>query len=124
MPPGHDIQDALVESEALITDYSSLAWDALYVDKPVMFFRFDIDAYERERGAYLSLTEPLVGPVSRTPDEAVQLIEDFLVDASAWVELPQRPKWQSRAFAYRDGENSRRVYEAVLRVIATRRGAS
>ena len=61
--------DMICNSHLLITDYSSVSWDFLYLDKPVLFYRFDLDKYLASRGSYLPLDKPLFG--------------DILFDASA-----------------------------------------
>ncbi len=35
------MQDLLKSHTALITDFSSVAWDFSYLHKPVMYFQFD-----------------------------------------------------------------------------------
>ena len=39
-----EISDIIQKSSLLITDYSSVCWDYFYLDKPVVFYRFDSEA--------------------------------------------------------------------------------
>ena len=48
-----DVQELLVISDILITDYSSIMWDFSIQKKPVFLFHPDIKRYENERGYYL-----------------------------------------------------------------------
>ncbi|WP_396133684.1 CDP-glycerol glycerophosphotransferase family protein, partial [Faecalibacillus intestinalis] len=46
LPRITNIQNQLINCKLLITDYSSVCWDMLFMAKPVLFFQFDIDRYE------------------------------------------------------------------------------
>lgn len=45
-----DIQTELIQSLALITDYSGVVFDALAIDKPVILLPYDFDEYDRKVG--------------------------------------------------------------------------
>lgn len=111
LPVNHDVQESISSCLALVTDYSSVCWDALYVDKPVLFYQFDLDAYTAERGAYFDLRNDAPGPRAETPSAAAQLVADALSDLAL---SPAARRWQQRAFAFRDDQNCRRVYTAIL----------
>ena len=62
--PNVEIADAwepstpyLVDAETVITDYSSIMFDAMVLRKPVILFAKDKDRYLRERGMYLPYPE-------------------------------------------------------------------
>jgi CDP-glycerol glycerophosphotransferase (TagB/SpsB family) len=112
--PGADLQDALARSNLLITDYSSVAWDFLYLDRPVLFYQFDREEFEQHRGAYMDLGD-LFGPVAREPVEAASLTCRFLetgFDAAGYG--MQMARWKEKAFQYHDERNCERVVAAIL----------
>lgn len=114
LPPDADPQDALARSRLLITDYSSVAWDFLYLDRPVLFYQFDVEEFSRRRGSYIELRD-LFGPIAHDADTAVGLARTFL--ESNFEPGPYRPRmeeWQRRAFRYRDTRNCERVVQAIL----------
>ncbi len=79
VPPGATERDRLMEqSSLLITDYSSVAWDFLQRERPVVFYRFDLDAYRRARPGYLDLGDETLGPVARDQDTLLNWIEHYL----------------------------------------------
>lgn len=49
------IKEALNDTALMITDYSSIAWEAYYRNIPVLFDQFDIDRYNEEVGGYIDL---------------------------------------------------------------------
>ena len=76
----NDINDLIVSSEILITDYSSCMFDAMEAGKIVLLYATDIDNYRNERGFYFDLNE-LPFPIGENNDSFINLIADFNVDA-------------------------------------------
>jgi hypothetical protein len=74
---GSHIPSILARAALLITDYSSLAWDALYLGVPVAFFQFDLAQYMAADYAFVDLTTPLFGPQSQTLSQTQALLEQF-----------------------------------------------
>jgi CDP-glycerol glycerophosphotransferase (TagB/SpsB family) len=65
-----DLYRLLPGSDALITDYSSIYFDYLLLDKPIAFVLDDLEQYRGERGFLLEpVTEWMPGHQIRTPDE-------------------------------------------------------
>jgi len=56
-----NINDMLMKCSMFITDYSSAAWDVYYMDKPVLFYQFDIDKYTELQGSYVNLKNGVFG---------------------------------------------------------------
>jgi len=52
-PTQGDIYPILKYTDILITDYSSIAYDFLFLDKPIIFFDYDRDMYEKNMGGFL-----------------------------------------------------------------------
>ncbi len=113
---GTDVQLGLRKCSALVTDYSSVAWDALYMDKPVFFFHFDRDDYEERRGSYIDLKHDLPGLIAEDPASMVGALVRFLRGEPARVD--RAADLSARYYAYRDRNNSERVYRAVRRMRA------
>ena len=71
-----DLNDLIIASELLITDYSSCMFDAMEAGKKVLLYAADIDDYMDERGFYYSLDE-LPFPVAPDVDALADCIEGF-----------------------------------------------
>lgn len=69
-----DIQELIISSDVLITDYSSCMFDFALLRRPC--FGYAIDVNEYNRGFYFELEE-LPFPFSRTNNELVKKILDF-----------------------------------------------
>ena len=70
-----DIADLYVAADALVTDYSSVFFDFVLTDKPMVFLAPDLLEYRDDnRGFYLDYHETVPGPVCLTTDEVVKLL--------------------------------------------------
>jgi len=113
LAPETDLLPYILDSSILITDYSSVAWDFFYLDKPVLFFQPDLDTYLRERGSYLDLRTDLFGPQSFTPAELASQV-DYAIEHHASLVEKYRPM-KERYFAFHDAGNCRRIFQEFLR---------
>ena len=106
------INDRIKECSMIITDYSSIIFDVVYLKKPVLFFQFDRDSYDLYRGSYIDMENELPGEVAydfetltdalvRTVNSGFKISEPYL----------QRRK---KFFDYEDSKNSERIYKTVL----------
>lgn len=118
-----DVTPALPGLDALVTDYSSLAFDAALVPVPVVFLAPDVEAYARRRGFYGSYAD-VAGPrPAHRWTDAATLLEGVLGDDDESSRLRARGRELSaRVHAFRDGRNAERVYRAVLAARDARRG--
>ena len=55
--------------DVLVTDYSSLAFDFMLLDRPIVYFVPDLDEYTRYRGFYFDPLEMMPGPLVRDAAE-------------------------------------------------------
>ena len=61
-------------TDVLITDYSTIIYDAAIADIPFICFGFDYDTYCEERGFYYDLNDVYPGGVLKTEDEVIKRI--------------------------------------------------
>jgi teichoic acid ribitol-phosphate primase len=61
---GHrEVNELMLASDVLITDYSSVIFDFALLGRPILLFAPDHDAYEKERGFYFDYRADGPGPV-------------------------------------------------------------
>lgn len=58
-----DINDLLVVSDILVTDYSSVIFDWYLLNKPIIYFAYDLEEYEAGRGLYFDFDDYIYGQV-------------------------------------------------------------
>ncbi|AQX93074.1 hypothetical protein ALX04_000995 [Lactiplantibacillus plantarum subsp. plantarum] len=103
-----NISDEIIKSDLLITDYSSVCWDFLYQNKPVVFYQFDQERYLKDRGSYLDFDTQLFGPVCKTESELLVALHDYIAG-----EEKVSQKLRHRYFTHIDGNNCARVYSVI-----------
>jgi glycosyltransferase involved in cell wall biosynthesis len=110
-----DIQDLFVRGVALITDYSSNAFELAYLGRPVIYFQFDRDSFFSGQHVYRrgswSYERDGFGPVATTPEGVLDELERLL-DLGMEPPEPYATR-MAEAFAFRDGNCSERVVEAI-----------
>ena len=81
LPPEVDVYPLLRHADALVTDYSSVYFDYLPLDRPVVFFPYDLDRYRERRGFYFDYDAVTPGPVAREFDDLLAALDQVLDDA-------------------------------------------
>lgn len=74
-----NVHHLLVVTDYLISDYSSLPYEFALLNRPQIFYAYDLEAYEKESGFWHSYEEVVPGPVVHSTDEIIELIrkDDF-----------------------------------------------
>ncbi|MCH5266275.1 MAG: CDP-glycerol glycerophosphotransferase family protein [Lachnospiraceae bacterium] len=111
VPAVLDANEVLAVTDILISDYSSIYFDYMVTDRPILFYIPDVDSYKDYRGLYLGLEE-LPGPVTQSLTE----LGDWVCDMERiWEENQEKHRIQKEKFVYLDdGESSNRILETVL----------
>ena len=60
-PEDVQLNSLIMSCKALVTDYSSVCWDVLYLNKPVLFYQFDYEKYKNTTGSYIDMERDLPG---------------------------------------------------------------
>lgn len=106
-----DIQELLLISDILITDYSSLMFDFAETRRPCFLYAPDIEDYQKnDRSLYFQL-EALPFPVSQTQDELSKQIQNLdIVNYAKAIN-----NFMKTVGSYEDGNASKRVTEYIER---------
>lgn len=100
--------------DLLITDYSSISSDFACSDKPIVLFTFDLDDYSKnDSGLYKEFWEVPFGPFCYTWKETIYTSLALLKE-DTWKE--KRNVAREKFHKFNDGQNCRRVYEAVCEI--------
>ena len=70
-----EINDLLLVTDILITDYSSVCFEFGILNKPMLFFAFDVEEYIKERDFYYDYFEFIPGPLVKNSEEIVHRIK-------------------------------------------------
>ncbi|MGM7672045.1 CDP-glycerol glycerophosphotransferase family protein [Microbacterium sp. A93] len=109
-----DVTPALPGIDVLITDYSSLAYDVGLLDMPVLYLAPDAEDYARTRGFYGRYEDVASAGVATGWSELLEQLRMLLTNKRVFTERAQQSTTLSaQVHAYRDGRNTRRVYQAI-----------
>lgn len=104
-----EVAPVMRETDLLITDYSSLYLDAMYLDRPVLSFAYDLDHYRaRQNGLLYDMSLAFPGPVTRDFPSLLAALDQEL---STSVQVSSERYWMAQQlfFKFRDAGNSQRV---------------
>ncbi|WP_254391721.1 CDP-glycerol glycerophosphotransferase family protein [Terribacillus sp. DMT04] len=71
-----EINDLLLVTDILITDYSSVCFEFALLNRPMLFFGFDVEKYIQDRDFYYNFFEFIPGPLLKTTDEMIYAIKN------------------------------------------------
>lgn len=103
------LNDLMMKCSMLITDYSSVCWDVLYQNKPVLFYQFDYELYKTVHGSYINMEKELLGDRATEAKTLIKCIDEY-----ACRDFKTKPHYQKMIdnyFAHRDNDNSKRIYK-------------
>ncbi|MEU9700559.1 CDP-glycerol glycerophosphotransferase family protein [Streptomyces sp. NPDC047981] len=108
------VEDLCLASDALVTDYSSLMFDYACLDRPIVLFAPDAEAYRTERGLYF---DPLSGEPGRAPGVSATSEEELteVLLGGTWNgpgAARLRAAFRGRFCPYDDGGAADRVVRA------------
>jgi CDP-glycerol glycerophosphotransferase (TagB/SpsB family) len=107
------VNQKLMESSMLITDYSSISWDMFYMNKPVLFYQFDIDEYNQYEGSYMDMETELFGDRAFTVETMVDLVDEYIKRDFKEKEIFE--PYREKHFKYHDRNNSERIYQEIMK---------
>jgi len=114
--PFFDIQEFLCRTDILITDYSSVYFDYLLLDRPIVFFAYDLENYiSNDRGFYDKYEDVTPGDVVRSWDGVIDSITKYFAEPGRYQE--ERKKLREKYWEHFDGKSSERVYNEIMKIL-------
>jgi len=110
-----DVQELLINSCLLITDYSSVFFDFAYMEKPIIYYQFDYDEYRKghyEEGYFLYKKDGF----GKVVENDIDLIKEinynikrkFIVDDNIKNRI-------DKYFLKKDKNNNKRIFDEILK---------
>ncbi|MGC3022588.1 CDP-glycerol glycerophosphotransferase family protein [Brevibacterium sp. FAM 24630] len=103
-----DTNDLLLISDVLITDYSSVIYEYSLLERPMIFFAYDLENYSATRGMHREYEEAAPGSIATTFDELIELIQRPALSVEKTKEFVREN------FDYVDTNNSDRVIDTLV----------
>lgn len=109
-----DINELYLISDMMITDYSSVMFDYAILERPMMFYPYDIEHYQEElRGFYFDYNE-VPGPIAKNEESFYLVLKEFTVN-DYFLKYNKKLALFSQKFKqWEDGKSASRVLSKVL----------
>lgn len=103
-----DINELLLVTDILVTDYSSVIFDWAFLNKPIIYFAYDKEDYENGRGLYFPFKEYIFGEVAKDTKELIKAIKksDLCED--------KREKFIEKFISACDGKSTEKTYKWIF----------
>lgn len=99
----------LFATDCLITDYSSIIFEYVALNRPMVFYAYDLDEFRKDgRGFYREYETYVPGPVVRNEEELIEALKKETVD------LKKLEQFRKRAYAYQDGKATERLIDEIF----------
>ena len=99
------IERLLAVADICITDYSSLGFEFAILERPIIFFAYDLDDYLDKRGMYYNYEDITPGPVCRTNEEMI----DFIANVDSRFDKQQVIDFKNKYVDACDGHATERT---------------
>lgn len=106
------MQDLFVRADCMITDYSSVAFEMGFLEKPVFYFQFDRNEFfsRHYQKGYFDFYHDGFGPVSETVDKLCTQLEAYFANKQGFIKKYAK---QMNVFD-RSVNSSQKIYEAIM----------
>ena len=107
------INELFMECNLLITDYSSVAFDVAYLNKPIIYYQFDhkqlFESHYNE--GYFSYEKDGFGPVVYRENDLLKELNIYI--ENDFANLKKYRKRIDNTFYFKDQKNCERIYRAI-----------
>jgi len=107
------VEELYLASDIVITDYSSVMFDYAILNRPMLFFTYDLEDYrDTLRGFNFDFVAEAPGPLLKTSDEVIQSIVN--IDKVAQDHDEALQKFRKKFCEYEKGTASEQIYQRVM----------
>ena len=85
-----ETQELLLIADYLITDYSSVMFDAFTIDLPVIILANDYEEYQKSRGVYQSIWKDLLPLVTYNEEEVADKIIKYEIKGKNYLNIKEK----------------------------------
>ena len=108
---GIEIETALCAADTVITDYSSLIFEYAILERPMIFFAYDLADYDDSRSFYFDYESFVPGEIVTDTDAIIREIKRLETDFDA----AKVRKFKDDFMSACDGSSTRRIIETVMK---------
>ena len=105
-----EINDLLFVTDILITDYSSVCFECSLLNKPMIFFAYDLEEYILSRDFYYPYETFVPGPIAKSIEDIIDIIN------GKKFEMERLEMFRKKFFDHFDGKSTKRVVDLLLKL--------
>lgn len=113
LPSNEDVNNWMIFSDILITDYSSLIFEYSLLNKPIVFYAPDFKEYFKERGFYFDYEEYTYGRIAKTSDDLVRAIETANEDMGLFE--VKKSTFKSKFMSSCTGTSASKIVDVIIK---------
>jgi CDP-ribitol ribitolphosphotransferase len=103
--------ELLLSADVLITDYSSVIFEYALLERPMIFFAYDLEEYYDERGFYYPYREFVPGPVVENTEQLLEVVNHL-----EHIDMQLIRKFKDKYMSGCDGHATDRLLENMKRL--------
>lgn len=103
-------EEALCAADILVTDYSSIIFEYMLLERPIVSYIYDIDSYCSDRGLFYPYDQLAPGPYTFNQEELVEALSTV----GEWFDVNKIRKYRKKFMSGCDGHSTERIYHMVF----------
>lgn len=109
--PSYPIENLLCAADIVISDYSSLIFEYALLERPMIFFAYDLEEYEGDRAFYYDYKDFVPGPIVKDTDGIINHIRSIEKSFDKSAVISFRNKFMSAC----DGNSAKRIFDEIIK---------
>ena len=107
---GIQLYELIGQTDALITDYSSIMFDYMLLDRPIGYFINDLEEYKEKRGFLVEdIDSYMIGKKMKSKEEFNDFLQEIINGKDQYKK--EREKFAKKMHKYNDNQNCKRILE-------------
>ena len=104
-----DINDLICAADICISDYSSLVFEYALLDRPLIYYAYDLEDYFDWRGFYYDYFDMAGGPVFYSTEEIV----DYIIHIEEQFDREKLRAFREKFMSACDGQSTERILHSI-----------
>lgn len=113
------ISQILAKTKLLITDYSSVCYNAFYQGAGIIFYQNDLEIYEKENGKLIPEQDEYIGKRAFKIEELENIISQTIKEGKIQLNQARNKKFEENYKSinqFNDGKNIERIYQNLVKL--------
>ena len=110
--PSYPIENLLCAADAVISDYSSLIFEYSLLERPMIFYAYDLEEYEYDRAFYYDYRSFVPGEIVTDTDGIINEIKK----SEASFDRERIIRFKNEYMSACDGNSSARIFDEIIKM--------